>query len=329
MSSASGVAEDALGVPADAGLRIWRRMATIRAADERLGRGLGAGEFTFAYYGIRGQEAIPSVLCERLAPDDRLVTTYRNLHDAVAKGVALEELFGEYLGRATGTSAGKGGPMHLADPAHGLMATSGVVGGGVPIAVGLGLAASLTASGRVAVASFGDGAMNIGSVHEALNLAAVWDLPVVFLCQRNNWGEHTRYEHTTRTALLADRVATYGIASVTVDGLSVPALWEAFGAAVDRARSGGGPSFVEAIAPRLDGHAFGTGTDEMDPEELALLRSREPVAAFRLALDAAGLSAAADEIEASVRALVEAALAAAVAAPAPDPSTLLTDVTHG
>jgi TPP-dependent pyruvate/acetoin dehydrogenase alpha subunit len=317
------------GVPPDAALRIWRRMATIRAADERLGRGLGAGELRFAYYGIRGQEAIPSVLCERLAPDDRLVTTYRNLHDAIAKGVPLEELFGEYCGRATGTSAGKGGPMHLADPAHGLMATSGVVGGGVPIAVGLALAALLTESGRIAVASFGDGAMNIGSVHEALNLAAVWDLPVVFLCQRNNWGEHTAYEETTRTVKLSERVATYGIASATVDGLSVPVLWEAFGEAVDRARSGRGPSFVEAIAPRLDGHAFGSGTDEMDPEELALARAHEPVAAFRHVLDAAGLAVAADEIEASAGAEVEAALAAALAAPAPDPSTLLTDVTHG
>jgi len=179
------------------------------------------------------------------------------------------------------------------------------------------------------VASFGDGAMNIGAVHEALNLAAVWDLPIVFCCQRNNWGEHSRYQDTTRTVKLSERVATYGIASVTVDGLSVPALWEAFGAAVDRARSGAGPSFVEAIAPRLDGHAFGAGTDEMDPAELALARDREPVAAFRAALGAAGLSVAADEIEASVRAAVDDALAAALAAPAPDPSTLLTDVTHG
>ena len=199
---------DVAAIPQDAALRIWRRMATIRAADEHLGRGLGAGELRFAYYGIRGQEAIPSVLCERLDPGDRLVTTYRNLHDAIAKGVPLEELFGEYLGRRTGTSGGKGGPMHLSDPAHGLMATSGVVGGGVPIAVGLGLAASLTGSGRVAVASFGDGAMNIGAVHESLNLAAVWDLPVVFCCQRNGWGEHTRYEETTRSARRAVRVVS-------------------------------------------------------------------------------------------------------------------------
>src|SRR5579871_39708 len=275
------MADDTLGLPPDAALSIYRRMATIRAADERLGRGLGAGELRFAYYGIRGQEAIPSVLCERLAPDDRMVTTYRNLHDTIAKGVPLAELFGEYLGRATGTSAGKGGPMHLADPAHGLMATSGVVGGGVPIAVGLGLAAVLRESGRVVVASFGDGAMNIGAVHEALNLAAVWELPVVFCCQRNGWGEHTPYEAATRTAWLADRVREYGMVASTVDGLSVPALWSVFGDAVDRARGGGGPSFVEAIAARLDGHAFGSGTDEMDASELAAAREREPVAAFR------------------------------------------------
>ncbi len=319
---------NALGLPQDAALRIWRRMATIRAADERLGRGLGAGELRFAYYGIRGQEAIPSVLCERLHPDDRMVTTYRNLHDSIAKGVPLEELFGEYCGRRTGTSAGKGGPMHLSDPAHGLMATSGVVGGGVPIAVGLALAASLTGSGRVAVASFGDGAMNIGAVHESLNLAAVWDLPVVFCCQRNGWGEHTRFEDTTRTARLADRVAAYGMAAVTVDGLSVTALWDVFGDAVERARAGGGPAFVEAVAPRLDGHAFGAGTDEMDADELTVARAAEPVAAFRRELDAAGLSVAADEIEDSVVAGVEAALAAALAAPPPDPAALLTDVWH-
>src|SRR5579862_5943584 len=323
------MAGEGLGLPPDAALSVWRRMATIRAADERLGRGLGAGEFQFAYYNVRGQEAVPSVLCERLRPDDRMVTTYRNLHDAIAKGVPLPELFGEYLGRATGTSAGKGGPMHLADPAHGLMATSGVVGGGVPIAVGLALAASLTGSGRVAVASFGDGAMNIGPVHEALNLAAVWGLPVVFCCQRNGWGEHTPYDQTTRTALLADRVREYGMVALTVDGLSVPALWDAFGDAVDRARSGRGPSFVEAIAPRLDGHAFGSGTDEMDPAELEAARAREPVAAFRSALEEAGLSSDVDEIEASAQASVERALAGALAAPAPSPEALLTDVTHG
>ena len=219
--------------------------------------------------------------------------------------------------------------MHLSDPAHGLMATSGVVGGGVPIAVGLGLAASLSGSGRVAVASFGDGSMNIGAVHESLNLAAVWDLPVVFCCQRNGWGEHTRYEDTTRTVRLSERVAAYGMAAVTVDGLSVGALWDAFGDAVGRARSGGGPAFVEAIAPRLDGHAFGAGTDEMDADELAAARAAEPVAAFRRELDAAGLAVAADEIEAATSAAVESALAAALAAPAPDPSDLLTDVWHG
>ncbi len=321
--------DDTLGLPLDAALSIYRRMATIRAADERLGRGLGAGELRFAYYGIRGQEAIPSVLCERLAPDDRMVTTYRNLHDTIAKGVPLAELFGEYLGRATGTSAGKGGPMHLADPAHGLMATSGVVGGGVPIAVGLALAAVLRESGRIAVASFGDGAMNIGAVHEALNLAAVWELPVVFCCQRNGWGEHTPYEATTRTAWLADRVREYGMVASTVDGLSVPALWSAFGDAVDRARAGGGPSFVEAIATRLDGHAFGSGTDEMDAAALAAAREREPVAAFRATLEGAGLSSDVAQIDSDAAAAVEHALDAALAAPAPDPSTLLTDVTHG
>jgi TPP-dependent pyruvate/acetoin dehydrogenase alpha subunit len=320
---------EGLGLPPDAALSIWRRMATIRAADARLGRGLGAGELRFAYYGVRGQEAVPSVLCERLRPDDRMVTTYRNLHDAVAKGVPLRELFGEYLGRTVGTSSGKGGPMHLADPAHGLMATSGVVGGGVPIAVGLGLAAQLTESGRIAVASFGDGAMNIGPVHEALNLAAVWDLPVVFVCQRNGWGEHTPFDRTTRTAWLADRVREYGITSVTVDGLSVPALWDAFGAAVDRARGGGGPSFVEANAPRLDGHAFGSGTDEMDPEELEAARARDPVPAFRAVLDEAGLATDVAEIEAGAEAAVEHALTAALAAPPPAADALLTEVTHG
>lgn len=318
-----------LGLPPDAALSIWRRMATIRAADERLGRGLGAGELRFAYYGARGQEAIPSVLCERLSPDDRMVTTYRNLHDAVAKGVPLLELFGEYLGRSVGTSGGKGGPMHLADPAHGLMATSGVVGGGVPIAVGLALAAQLHQTGRVAVASFGDGAMNIGPVHEALNLAAVWELPVVFLCQRNGWGEHTAFDRTTRTAWLADRVREYGIVSLTVDGLSVPALWDAFGGAVDRARSGGGPSFVEAIAPRLDGHAFGSGTDEMDAAELEAARAREPVAAWRAILVEAGLATDVEQIEAEATAGVEHALDAALAAPAPAADALLTDVVHG
>ena len=163
--------------PGEAALSIYRKMATIRMAEDRIIRGLSSGEFAHSYYPVRGQEAIAATLGEVLRPDDHLSSTYRCFADIVAKGTPLREIIAEQQGKATGTSKGKGGPMHISDPRSGLMVTTGIVGAGLPVAIGLALAAQLDRSDRVAVASFGDGATSIGATHEAMNLAALWGLP--------------------------------------------------------------------------------------------------------------------------------------------------------
>ncbi len=164
---------------------IYRTMALVAACDDALRAAISAGTVTMAYYSPRGQEATAAGFGAALDVDDYLVTTYRGLHDQIAKGVPLRPLLAEMLGRGAGTGKGKGGPMHVVWPDAGLMLTTGVVGSGLPIACGLAWAAQRDGGGRVALVSFGDGATNIGAFHEACNLAAVWRLPVVFLCQNN------------------------------------------------------------------------------------------------------------------------------------------------
>jgi TPP-dependent pyruvate/acetoin dehydrogenase alpha subunit len=185
------------------------------------------------------------------------------------------------------------------------MATTGIVGGGVPIAVGLGLAAQLDGGGRVAVASFGDGATSIGAVHEAMNLAALWSLPVIFLCQNNQWGEHTSLAEYTRTERLADRATGYGMRGVTVDGNDPEALFPVLTDAVERARRGEGPTFVEAVTYRLLGHTFGADQSYQPADELQAAHDAEPVGAYRARMLAADLATEA-ELDAVDREVTEA-----------------------
>lgn len=310
----------------DTALGIFRTMATIRATENRIVKGLSSGELAMTFYGVRGQEAIPASVCAHLRPDDYMVTTYRGTHDCIAKGVPLDELVAEMCGKRTGTSKGKGGPMHLSDPHSGLMVTTGVVGGGLPIAVGLALAAQLRGTDQVTVVNFGDGATSIGATHEAANMAALWQLPVVFVCQHNQFGEHTAFADYTRTARLAERFATYGMAATTVEGNSVPDMYQAAGEAVARARAGGGPTFLECLTYRLGGHSFGSTTEYM--AGLAEAEANEPVGRYRRWLvDERGVAESTlAGIEKDVAEQVEQAVESAKAAPAPTEEDLLTDV---
>jgi pyruvate dehydrogenase E1 component alpha subunit len=316
------------GLSDDAALRIFRTMATIRSAENRIIRGLNSGELTMTFYTVRGQEVIPSAIGEHLRREDYMVTTYRGLHDCIAKGVPLDELFAEMCGKFTGTSKGKGGPMHLSDPHSGLMVTTGVVGGGLPIAVGLALSSTLRNDGRVTVVNFGDGATSIGATHEAVNMAALWNLPIVFVCQNNRYGEHTKVADYTRSPSLAERFAGYGLTARSVDGNSIPAMSAAAAAAIDQARSGGGPTFLECMTYRLGGHSFGSTTEYMDPAELARAEADEPVGHNRrwLTEERGVAEEVLEKLEAEVDAAVEAALEFAKASEPPPASELLTDV---
>lgn len=308
--------------------KIYETMVTIRAAEERVLRGLTSGEFSHMYYPVRGHEAIAATLGAVLKLDDYLSTTYRCFADVIAKGASLREVLAEQAGKATGTSKGKGGPMHLCDPDTGVMVTTGIVGAGLPIAVGLALAAKLDGVGQVAVASFGDGATSIGAVHEAMNLAALWNLPLVFLCQNNMWGEHTALHDYTLTKRLADRAGVYGMHGITVDGTEPEALFPVLTEAVDRARTGGGPTFVEAVTLRVLGHSFGIDQPYRSAEELAQAEAKEPVAAFGRYLlqheyaDDAWL----ERVAASVAEQVDDAVSFANTSPYPQSDEIFTDV---
>jgi acetoin:2,6-dichlorophenolindophenol oxidoreductase subunit alpha len=261
-------------------LGIHRTMLTIRLADERFMRGLSRGEFPGFYFPVRGMEAAATGVIAALRPDDYYLTTYRGIADVLAKGASLSAVFGELLGRVTGMSRGKGGTMHMADPERGMMLTSGIVGSGTPIANGLGLAAQLRGEDRVTGVSFGDGATSIGALHEALNLASLWNLPVIFVCHNNLWGECTPLDAYTKTARLADRAAPFGIPGVTVDGTDVLAVYNAAGQAVDRARGGDGPTFLEVVSPRILGHNFGDTGDYMDRAAVERAQANDPVPKF-------------------------------------------------
>jgi pyruvate dehydrogenase E1 component alpha subunit len=308
-------------------LEIWRTAQRIRLADEAMRGLMNRGEFAGMYYSPCGQEVLAAAVGACLRPDDYVVTTYRGIHDQMAKGVPLARILAEYFGRATGTCGGKGGPMHVTDTSVGLMMTTGIVGGGLPVAVGLALGSRLEGSDKVCVVNFGDGATNIGAFHEALNLAAVWDLGVVFVCQNNDFGEYTPRHESSRVEV-AGRGAAYGMPGVEVDGNDAGAMWSAVTDAIARARAGGGPTLLDCKTYRLMGHFYGDQMPYMDKEELARRMSDHPVDRLRAEVLAQG---AADEarvlaIDAELQAEVSAALSEAQAAPPADPAGLHTDV---
>src|SRR5690606_12181537 len=232
-------------------LDIYRKMTLIKQNDEKSRAIILSGKIPMVYYSPRGQEVIPSAISVNLKATDHICTIYRGTHDMLAKGVPLKDLWAELAGRATGTCKGKGGPMHITHPASGVLVTTGIVGSSLPIANGVALAAQIRGDSGVAVAYFGDGASNIGAFHEALNMAAVWKLPVIFVCQNNLYGEHTKYEKTTAAKRVADRAHSYQMPGVRVDGNDPLAMYDAAKTAIDRARAGDGPTLIEAMTFRF------------------------------------------------------------------------------
>ncbi|ORB87960.1 Acetoin:2,6-dichlorophenolindophenol oxidoreductase subunit alpha [Mycobacterium persicum] len=275
--------------------RLYELMTLMKTADDRLAKGISTGEFICVYWPSRGQEAIGAAMGVVLRTDDQLVTTYRGLHDLIGKGVPLREIFGEMMGRTVGASRGKGGTMHIANPAVGVMLSTGIVGAGPPVAVGLALAGKRKGLDRVTVVSFGDGATNTGSFHEAANMAALWDLPVVFVCQNNQYAEMTPTSATMKLEHLADRAAGYGMPGVAVDGNDPLAVASALDQAVDAARGGGGPTFIECVTFRFRGHYFGDRMPYIPPDQLAAAMAADPVPRFRNHLLEAGICGA-DEL---------------------------------
>ncbi|ASG22226.1 thiamine pyrophosphate-dependent dehydrogenase E1 component subunit alpha [Nitrospirillum viridazoti] len=318
------------GVTPDAATQrdIYRRMALIKANDERARKVIRAGKLVLPYYSPRGQEVIPSALSVLLTNDDYICTIYRGIHDMLAKGVPLKDLWAELAGRVTGTCKGKGGPMHITHPKSGVMVTTGIVGSSMPIANGLAWASQIKGDGRVTVAYFGDGASNIGAFHESLNLAAVWKLPVVFVCQNNEWGEHTAYEKATSARQIADRAVGYAMPGARVDGNDPFAMYAAAKDAVDRARAGGGPTLIEAMTYRFHGHVLGDADAYMDKARKEAAVAADPVPRFRAHLIAEGIATEAElaEVEAAIEAELDEAVAHALASDYPTVEELARDV---
>jgi len=309
-------------------IEIYRRMALIKQHDDRFHSIIKSGKLVMPYYSPRGQEVIPSALSVHLTDNDYLCTIYRGVHDMLAKGVPSKLLWAELAGRATGTCKGKGGPMHVTHPASGVMVTTGIVGSTMPIANGLALAAQIRGEKRVAIAMFGDGASNIGAFHESLNLASVWKLPVVFICQNNRYAEHTPYAACTAIERVADRGAAYSMPSIHVDGNDPVAMWQAAGEAVARARGGEGPTLIEAMTFRFHGHIFGDADGYMDPAQKAEAMKQDPVPRFRQWLIAQGHAREGElaALEAAAEREVDEAVEFALASPYPDVAELRRDV---
>jgi acetoin:2,6-dichlorophenolindophenol oxidoreductase subunit alpha len=310
------------------GLELYERMYFLRYFEERADalyrQGLIHGP---AHLGL-GQEAIAVGAASVLRPGDCSLGTYRGHAHALARGAPPDAVMAELLGRAGGICGGKGGSMHITSVEHGYYGSYAIVGAHLPIACGLAWAAKIRRTGQVTVCFFGDGTTNIGAFHEALNLAAVWRLPVVFVCENNWYMEYTPISDVIPVELpAADRAAAYGLDRVVVDGNDVAAVQRVVGDAVTAARSGQGPSLIEAQTYRLKGHSVADGGAYRPAEEVAKWRERDPLLRTRAALAAAGTDTAKlDEIDARIKADVSDLAKQVLARPAPEGSSAWTDV---
>jgi 2-oxoisovalerate dehydrogenase E1 component len=296
---------------------IYRQISRIHAVDRAIKSGLSGGKFRFSYWPMTGQEAIPAALAPLLSARDYMVTVYRGIHDQVAKGVSLKGLFAEALGRVDGVNRGRGGSPHISDPSSGSMLTTAIVGGGTPIANGLALAAQLRGENRVTIVNFGDGATSIGAVHEAMNLAGVWKLPVIFLCQNNQIGEYTKIPDYTASKDFASRAAGYGFKGVKLDGNDPVAFHIEMRDIIADVRAGRGPVFVEAVTLRLGSHSGFKDNELLSPEALKAGKEAWPVPRTRSLLIETGICTENEltEIEAAAAAEVQDAVAFAEASP--------------
>jgi pyruvate dehydrogenase E1 component alpha subunit len=310
-------------------LWMYERMTLIRTFEDRLKQLVDAGLPIGATHYYVGEEAVAVGVCAALEPTDWIASTHRGHGHCIAKGVDVRAMMAELFGKATGTNKGKGGSMHITDIRVGTLGVNPIVGAGTPHAVGAALAAKVRKSGAVAVAFFGDGASSQGVVHESMNLAAIWRLPVVFVCEYNGYADATPTEYAVAVRNIADRAAGYAMPGSVVDGQDVFAVWEAADTAVRRARAGDGPSLIECKTYRYYGHYQSDDPHKyrtVEEEEAA--RARDCIKRFREQVLARGLLAQVDlaAIEAQNQALVDAAVTFAEDSPLPDPSELYTDV---
>lgn len=322
MTTVAGLDQSTPHVDADELLEMYRRMVRIRHFEQSASRLYADTEIPGFLHLSIGQEATAVGACWHLRDDDGITSTHRGHGHCLAKGLDLVPMFAELMGREGGTCSGRGGSMHIADPHKGIFGANGIVGAGLPIITGVATAAQLRDQGQVAVGFFGDGAVAQGMFHESVNLAAVWDLPVVFFCENNHYSEFSKEEDQHRAGLEA-RAAGYGIRYVAVDGNDVVAVAELMRGLVAGLREGDGPVLVEADTYRWHGHYEGDPLKYREPEELTEWQLRDPLTIARDHMEHRGIDLArADAVDAEVTAQVEAAIVEARLSPFPSTDTL-------
>jgi TPP-dependent pyruvate/acetoin dehydrogenase alpha subunit len=322
--SAGGKLAAALDV--DRLLERFKTMARIREFELRVAHHFREGDIHGFVHTSLGQEAVAAGACGPLRTSDFITTTHRGHGHCIAKGADPAAMMAELFGRATGICGGKGGSMHIAAADRGILGANGIVGAGIPIATGAGLAARSAGAGAVVVAFFGEGAVHSGAFHEGVVLSVAWRVPVIFVCENNAYAEFTRSEGTWGGPSLLERAAGYGLATDQVDGNDVVAVEQAVHNAVQLARMGGGPSFLEARTYRMSGHYEGDPQPYRITEELEAWKARDPLTLARALLDEHGRRSEAEAAERAAAEEMDGAVQQAKAAPYPDPARVLEDV---
>ncbi len=313
-------------------VEMMRRMLRIRHFEEAVINLVERGEIVGAAHSYIGEEAVAVGACMALRDDDWMTGNHRSHGHPIAKGGNVRTAMAELLGKRTGICKGKGGSMHLADFSIGILGESGILGSSIPVAVGAALGSRLQGNDRVAVCFFGDGASNEGAFHESINLAAVWKLPVIFLCENNQYAVTSSFKDMVAVENISDRAAAYAIPGVLVDGQDALAMHEAVTAAVDRARSGQGPTLVEGRTYRYYDHSLGLGrivrNSYRDDDEVEQWKLRDPLDIHRAMLIEQAIATVEelDALEEQVKAEIEEAVTFARESPYPDPSEVWEDM---
>ncbi|MGQ9629397.1 MAG: thiamine pyrophosphate-dependent dehydrogenase E1 component subunit alpha [bacterium] len=309
-------------------LDMYRTMLTIRRFEERCNQLFMRGRIPSTLHLYIGQEAVAVGVCAHLRKTDYILSTHRPHGHAIAKGVEPKYIMAELFAKATGCCKGKGGSMHVGDIRVGMPPAIAIVGANAPIAAGMALAQKRLGGGGVTVCFFGDGAANEGAVHEAMNIAAIWDLPVIFVCENNLYAASTPFKLAFKIENVADRASAYGMPGAIVDGNDVLAVYEVAGRAIERARRGEGPTLVECKTYRLCGHSRSDPLTYRDKSEEELWRKREPIGRFGAYLKEKGLATdeTLDRIEREVKELIDEAVAYAEESPDPEPTDTLKHV---
>lgn len=308
--------------------RIYQNMNRIRCFEMKAVSLFESNKLRGSVHLYVGEEAVAATVCSRLSDEDYIASTHRGHGHCIAKGAALDRAMAELMGKATGYCKGRSGSMHIADLSKGNLGANAIVGGGIPIATGAALASKMQGSGRVSVSFFGDGASNEGTFHESLNLAAVWKLPIIFVCENNLYGISVPAWQSTSVEDIGVRGAAYGIPGVTVDGNDVEAIDEAFRAAYERAKAGDGPTLIECKTYRWLGHWTGDPQPYRSREEVEEWKRKCPIKRYRERLLEEGLFTGDElnQIEREAQEEADKAAEFALNSPDPDPASLLDDV---